>query len=247
MSIKIIEPDWPAPSNVKAVSTTRHGGVSQGCYSSLNLGTHVGDDSQSVEINRQRLCQQLGINASPVWLEQVHGTQVLELTGKEGVVEQADASVTNKPGVVCTVMTADCLPVVFCSQGGDRVGVAHAGWRGLAAGVLEATVEAMNVPANELLAWFGPAIGAKAFEVGDEVRQAFIDNQPFAETAFQRNNNDRWFADIYMLAWQRLDRLGVASVSGGDRCTYFEKDDFFSYRRDGVTGRMATLVWIENK
>jgi YfiH family protein len=236
----MILPDWPAPPNVKGLMTTRVGGVSVAPWASLNLGDHVGDDPAHVAANRARLRAQLP--AEPGWLRQVHSARVAEL-GRDANPE-ADASFTREKGKVCAVLTADCLPVLFCDRAGSVVAAAHAGWRGLAGGVLEATVEAMQVPAGEILAWMGAAIGPQAFEVGDDVRDAFVAQHPEAAAAFVQHAPGKWLADIYALARTRLAAAGVPSIHGGGRCTYSEAETFYSYRRDGVTGRMASLVWL---
>ncbi len=242
MSDAWIVPGWPAPANVKALSTTRAGGVGTAPFDSLNLGTHVGDDPAAVAANRARLRALLP--AEPCWLNQVHGTAVVDLATEHGVPD-ADAAVSRTPGAVCVVMTADCLPVLLCDRAGTVVGAAHAGWRGLQGGVIEAAVRAMNVPAGELMAWLGPAIGPAAFEVGDEVRAAFVADDPAAACAFRpAGPAGKWLADLYLLARQRLAALGVTAVHGGDSCTFTEAERFFSYRRDGRTGRMASLVWL---
>ncbi|OZA28359.1 MAG: multi-copper polyphenol oxidoreductase [Hydrogenophilales bacterium 17-61-9] len=222
--------------------TTREGGVSRPPWASFNLGDHVGDDPAHVAENRARLRRQLP--AEPDWLRQVHGATVVEVGS--GWVE-ADAAFTRQAGSVCAVLTADCLPVLFCDRAGSVVAAAHAGWRGLAGGVLEATVAAMRVPPGEVLAWMGAAIGPQAFEVGDEVRQAFIKQHPEAAVAFVSHPGaepGKWLADIYQLARIRLNCAGVQAVYGGGRCTFNEADRFYSYRRDGVTGRMASLIWL---
>ncbi|QID18078.1 peptidoglycan editing factor PgeF [Nitrogeniibacter mangrovi] len=242
MALELIEPDWPAPSSVRAVMTTRHGGVSVGPYATMNLGDHVGDDAASVAANRRRLVDELG--AVPCWLSQVHGTDVVDLAeAADGVV--ADAAVSRIPGRACTVMTADCLPVLFCDRAGTVVAAAHAGWRGLCAGVLEATVRAMGVDPGSVLAWLGAAIGPAAFEVGEEVRTAFMAQGEAAARAFRSApDGGKWFADLYALARWRLARGGVTAVYGGGLCTHSDADRFFSYRRTPVTGRMASLVWL---
>ncbi len=240
-----IEPDWLAPPNVRACFTTRMGGVSEAPYGSLNLGAHVGDDLMAVMANRQRVCASLP--SEPVWLEQVHGTNVIELPAlpETAAPARADASVSFRPGSVCVVMTADCLPVLFARGDGSAVGAAHAGWRGLCNGVLEATVARMG-GAEGLLAWLGPAIGSDAFEVGDEVRMAFMTHDERAQAAFRRGDKPgKWWADIYQLARQRLAAVGVEQVYGGGFCTVRDVDRFYSYRRDKVTGRMAALIWLE--
>lgn len=240
---KLILPDWPAPANVKACSTTRHGGISEFPYDSLNLGTHVGDIAATVITNRQRLVEQGQLPQMPVWLEQVHGTRVLHLDGSAISDVQADAVYSRVAGQVCAVMTADCLPVLFCSLAGDEVAAAHAGWRGLCAGVLEQTMAQFNTDPSSIIAWLGPAIGPQQFEVGEEVKQAFIDIDTQAAAAFIPAGT-QYLADIYLLARQRLQAAGIHAIYGGDHCTVSEKQQFFSYRRDGITGRMASLVWL---
>ncbi|MBS0894597.1 polyphenol oxidase [Tatumella sp. JGM130] len=239
----LIIPDWPAPANVRACSTTRTGGFSQGPWSSFNLGAHVADDPQHVESNRRQLCQIAGLPAMPVWLTQVHGSRVVSLPAGPEESMTADACRTTVAGQVCAVMTADCLPVIFCSRDGRQVAAAHAGWRGLCDGVLEKTVDGFDCPPSEILAWMGPAISQQAFEVGPEVRDAFVAVDKAAGQAF-RPRNHKFMADLWLLATQRLNRAGVTAVSGGGRCTYQQSEDFFSYRRESITGRMATLVWL---
>lgn len=236
-----IEPDWPVPRGIRAVSTLRHGGSSSGPYASLNLGDHVGDDRCRVRQNRRRLRTELALPAEPLWLKQVHGNQVVD-AGKAGD-SIADGAIAAQPGVVCAVMTADCLPILLCSNDGARVAAVHGGWRGLAAGVLGSAVEALGT--SELQAWLGPAIGPEAFEVGDEVRRAFIEKMGSFGSAFRPAPQGRWLADIYAIARQQLQELGIESCHGGGYCTYSDPDRFFSYRRDGTTGRMATLIWRE--
>jgi len=243
MSDVWIVPDWPAPAAVRALSTTRAGGVSLAPYASLNLGAHVGDDPARVAENRARLRRLLP--AEPRWLNQVHGSAVVDAAAVAGLPD-ADAAFSRKPGAVCVVMTADCLPVLLCDRAGTVVAAAHAGWRGLHGGVVEATVAAMGVAPGELIAWLGPAIGPQAFEVGGEVRAAFVAADGRAEAAFRpAAQAGKWLADLYLLARQRLAALGVSAVHGGDCCTVGEADRFFSYRRDGVTGRMASLIWLD--
>jgi hypothetical protein len=247
-----IIPDWPAPANVRALQTTRDGGVSMGAYASLNLGDHVGDDPVAVARNRALLRSTLPTD--PVWLKQVHGNIVADADHAVGVPE-ADAATARQPGKVCAVMTADCLPLLLCDEAGTVVAAAHAGWRGLAGGVVEATVEAMNVAPEQLLVWLGPAIGPAAFEVGEEVRQAFMAHDPAATKAFVPRQpltphsssltESKWLADIYLLARQRLALLGVKRVYGGGLCTYADAERFYSYRRDRATGRMASLIWLD--
>lgn len=240
--MSLIVPDWPAPARVKSLMTTRDGGVSQAPWASFNLGDHVGDDPADVAANRACLRQQLPVE--PGWLRQIHSARVVAL-GQEPNPE-ADAAFTHKPARVCAVLTADCLPVLFCDRAGSVVAAAHAGWRGLAGGVLEATVAAMKVPPGDLLAWLGAAIGPQAFEVGDEVRQAFIARHPEAAIAFvPQPTPGKWLADIYRLARICLGAAGVQAVYGGGHCSFSEAARFYSYRRDGVTGRMASLIWLE--
>ena len=290
-----IIPDWPAPARVKAIQTTRQGGVSIAPYDSLNLGNHVGDNPLAVERNRILLNKLLP--SEPVWLEQIHGTLVADAdrasSGCETVLmkqlairlgaqttrakslvmaqpadcgssriaappapdgstapcrggcqPQADACIARHRAAGCAVMTADCLPVLLCDAQGSVVGAAHAGWKGLAAGVIEATVLAMGIAPQSLMAWLGPAVRPEAFEVGDEVRAAFVAVQPQAALAFISGQPGKWFADIYALARLRLNTLGVTQIYGGGHCTYREREKFFSYRRDGATGRMGTFVWL---
>lgn len=246
--------DWPdRPDNVTAVSTTRQGGVSQAPYDGFNLGLHVGDDGDAVRRNRALLQTYLGLPRPPHWLNQVHGTQVAHVTGVELVPgrtlpESADAAYTHQPGQPLCILTADCLPVLMASKDGREAGVAHAGWRGLCDGVLETLVQSFAAPPAALTAWLGPAIGPQAFEVGPEVRTEFIFQQPDAASAFRHSPNpahpERWLADIYALARLRLRALGIQSINGGSHCTVSDPDWFFSYRRDGVTGRMASLIWL---
>ncbi|AMO83351.1 purine nucleoside phosphorylase YfiH [Obesumbacterium proteus] len=240
----LITPLWPAPNNVVAFNTTRKGGVSAQPYDALNLGTHVGDDGTVVAENRRRLKDIIAAPTEPFWLEQVHGTRVLRLDeNSDRADNQADASYTNIAGQVCAVMTADCLPVLFCNRQGTEVAAAHAGWRGLCDGVLEQTLACFDSSPEDILAWFGPAIGPTAFEVGGEVRAKFIEQDADAEQAFTEHG-EKYLADIYQLARLRLRRAGVQTISGGDLCTVSDKSRFFSYRREPVTGRMAALIWF---
>ncbi|OIR13971.1 laccase domain protein YfiH [mine drainage metagenome] len=243
-----ITPNWPAPAHVKALQTTRLGGVSTAPYDTLNLGLHVGDDPARVNRNRQSLAPFMP--SEPVWLEQVHGTAVANADAAACRVV-ADACIAWQRGSVCVVMTADCLPVLLCDEAGTVVGAVHAGWKGLAAGVIEATVGAMDIAPQKLLAWLGPAIGPEAFEVGAEVRDAFVAHQPQAAEAFLprplgdgRGEGEKYHADIFLLARQRLYMLGIERIHGGNYCTFHQRDKFFSYRRDGVTGRMGTFIWL---
>jgi hypothetical protein len=244
-----IIPDWPTPSNVRALQTTRQGGVSVAPYDSLNLGSHVGDNPLAVARNRIQLNTLLP--SEPVWLEQVHGTAVASADAAS-CRTRADACIARQRSAVCVVMTADCLPVLLCDEAGTVVGAAHAGWRGLCDGVIEATVQAMDAAPQDLMAWMGPAISQQAFEVGEEVRDAFVAAQPQAAKAFiphphggdEMGRGGKYLADIYALARLRLNALGITRIYGGDHCTYAECDEFFSYRRDGTTGRMGTFIWL---
>jgi polyphenol oxidase len=253
----LITPDWAAPPNVRAVMTTRRGGVSVAPWDSLNLGVHVGDSQVSVLQNRRRVREEACLPSEPVWLEQVHGTSVVVLDESHAVAAvsgqrpRADAAVTSREGVVCSIQVADCMPVLFAARDGSVVGAAHAGWRGLAGGVLEAAVQAMKAPATDLVAWLGPAIGPANFEVGEDVVDAFTRvaaaaDRAATQAAFTRAGPaGKWLADLYALARLRLAAFGVTQVKGGGRCTVAEKDEFFSFRRDGQTGRMAALIWMQ--
>jgi len=258
-----LRPDWPAPATVRALATTRLGGASRAPYGladgspgGLNLGSHVGDDPADVVRNRATLARHLP--SMPLWLDQVHGCAVAtvdHVATQREAVPRADASIANVPGLVCAVMTADCLPVLLCDAAGTVVGAAHAGWRGLCSGVIEATLSRMQAACGgapaRWLAWLGPAIGPDAFEVGAEVRAAFLEQalpQELAsvEAAFRPGAPGKYMADIYGLARTRLARAGCTAVYGGDTCTVSDAQRFYSYRRDGVTGRMASLVWLEH-
>lgn len=242
-----IIPDWPAPATVRACVTTRQGGVSQAPYTGFNLGDHVGDDASAVQQNRQQLRDLLRLPAEPVWLSQVHSAQVVDAASVRGAPPQADASYTIHETIVCAVLTADCLPVLFCDKSATQIAAAHAGWRGLAAGVLENTLASFNCRPNEVLAWMGPAIGPGAFEVGEEVVSAFVDVDAQASLAFTRRDASHWLADIYLLATQHLQRAGVTHIYGGGYCTFSEPERFYSYRRDQQTGRMASLIWFDKQ
>ncbi|HKJ18319.1 MAG TPA: peptidoglycan editing factor PgeF [Xanthomonadales bacterium] len=243
----LIIPDWPAPKGVKALSTTRVGGVSTGAWSSLNLGDRCGDSSENVRRNRQLL--QSVLPAKPRWMRQVHGITVAG-AGHDQPDPEADAAVSSKPCQVLPILTADCLPVLLCDQDGTCVGAAHAGWRGLSGGVIEATVSQMKAPVDRLIAWLGPAIGRKAYEVGDDVLEAFESFQGPVGTGLLKSfapSGDRWMLHLAGAARIMLEGLGIQRVYGGDFCTYSEPDRFFSYRRDGDTGRMASLIWLASK
>jgi len=246
--------NWPAPANVHAFTTLRHGaGASQPPFDHFNLGNRVaadGDDAVTVERNRVELVERFALPSSPHWLRQVHGTEVLRFdapaVSKAASDEPvADASVTSTPGVVLAILTADCLPVVFTNTTGTQIGAAHAGWRGLADGVLESTVSAMHAPANELIAWLGPAAGPQAYEIGEEVFAAFVSHDAEAASAFIATRPGHWRVDLYQLARQRLAALGITRVHGGDLCTISDPQRFYSHRRDARTGRMATLIWMD--
>ncbi len=247
----VIVPDWPAPSRVKALITTRRGGVSLGDFASLNLGLHVGDDADAAGENRRRLGELLP--SAPIWLNQVHGANVITLDRDvtPDIAREADAATTRLVGRPCAAMVADCLPVLLCDEDGTCVGAAHAGWRGLAAGVIEQTVDSMSTSAlvapGKLMAYLGPAIGPTAFEVGQEVVDTFVALASDSKRAFQvlPDKPGKYLADIFQLARQRLAKAGVHRVYGGSHCTVSDPDRFFSYRRDGKTGRMAALIWRE--
>lgn len=236
-----IVPDWPAPANVRALITTRSGDVSAGPLASMNLGQRIDDDLQSVQTNHASLRDLLP--AEPKWLLQVHGAQVADADRLQQPVE-ADAAFARNPGSVCTVLVADCLPVLLTDRTGSVVAAAHAGWRGLAAGVLENTVRAMGAAPDKLLAYLGPAIGPSAFEVSADVRDAFLARSADAATAFVAHKPGKWLADLFALARQRLRKSGVTQIYGGGLCTYSDPRRFFSYRRDKTTGRMAALIWL---
>jgi YfiH family protein len=237
--------DWPAPPGVRVLSSFRGGGASAAPYASLNLGDRVGDHPQAVADNRQALIAAAGLPAEPVWLEQVHGVHVADLD-EPGPYGPADAAVTRRAKRVCAILTADCLPVVFATESGDTIAAAHAGWRGLSAGVIEATVQAIGASPQHLIVWLGPAIGPQHFEVGAEVRQAFIRADPGDVDAFEKNAQRRFMADLAWLARRRLKRLGISRVHGGGECTYARADRYFSHRRDGITGRQGTFIWRES-
>ncbi len=234
-------PDWPAPASIRAYTTTRCGGDSVLPWDGFNLADYVGDDPDHVAANRQALTDLIGLPSEPYWLDQTHGTAVSRLDTRA-----ADAAYTAHPGKVCVVLSADCLPVLLTNQAGDQVAAVHAGWRGLAAGILEASVAAFHPTdgAGELMAWLGPAISQQAFIVGDQVREAFVQHQSQAAQAFIADQPGTWRADLYQLARQRLQAVGVNNISGGDYCTYTDTARFYSYRRASQTGRMATLIWI---
>ena len=250
-ALEWLAPDWPAPPGVRAAFAYRGGGVSAAPWDSLNLGLHVGDDPAVVRENRRRLRAALALPAEPLWLEQVHGIEVIDADCIDAAVlacigplgPRGDAVISRRAGQVACIQVADCLPVLFCSRDGQHIGAAHAGWRGLAGGVLEATVAALAVPGPDLRAWIGPAIGPAAFEVGEEVRAAFIAQSAAAATAFVGNERGRWQCDLFELARQRLQAIGIGHVSGGGLCTHSDAGRFFSHRRSAPTGRHAALIW----
>lgn len=239
-----ISPDWPAPANVRALVTLRNEGHSRGSYSSFNLAEHTGDDPRAVSSNRALLRDYFHLPAEPAWLEQVHSRRVV-LADKVASGTAADASWTGDTGNVCAVMTADCLPVLICDRAGSRVAAAHAGWRGLHAGVVSNTVTCLGCDPSELMVWLGPAIGPRAFEVGAEVLQAFTAKDSQNSHAFRQTDERHWMCDLYRLARIELETLGVGAVFGGKECTFTDSARFYSYRRDGDTGRMASLIWLE--
>jgi len=243
MTLQWITPDWPAPPNMRAASTLRTGGVSTGSFAGLNLGSHVGDDAAVVQENRRLLYEALSLQAEPTWLNQVHGSDVVD-AASQPVTPTADAVFTRVPGPVCAILTADCLPVLFCDRDGTGVAAAHAGWRGLAGGVLTSTVTALGISPDRLIAWLGPAIEQDAFEVGPEVREQFLARDAGHASAFVANARGRWQADLYTLARRELANAGILNVYGGDCRCYGDAARFFSYRRDRQTGRMATMVWL---
>ena len=237
-----IVPDWPSAPRVGALVTTRTGGVSRGSFATLNLGTRVGDDPAAVEHNREILRSRLP--ADPVWLQQVHGTDVVDAESA-GALPRADGAVARTRHFVCAVLTADCVPVLLADRDGAAVGVAHAGWRGLASGVIEATLARMAVPAKDVIAWLGPGIGPRAYEVGRDVYDAFMVRDPGAAAAFEPHRDGTFRADLFALARRRLDAAGVGASFGGGLCTYTDAARFYSYRREKATGRFASVIWID--
>jgi len=237
--------EWPASANIRALTTTRAGGVSQGAYSSLNLADHVDDNLIDVEKNRQILAEQLKIE-QPVWLKQVHGVQVVDASTAMHH-EVADAVYSLQPDTVCAVLTADCLPLLFCNQQATKVAAAHAGWRGLADGVIESTVDTLQENPEDIMVWLGPAIGASCFEVGQDVYDAFVLQDNSAKSAFSKVDAEHYLADIYHLARLRLKKLGIEKVYGGGLCTYTDEDRFYSFRKNKITGRMASMIWISSE
>jgi len=246
--IRTVSPLWPASSNIRAFTTTRQGGHSTTPYDSLNVGHHVGDDLDQVIQNRQQLLNHFNLPNAPVWLNQTHSTNVLNLTGiRPTDYPNADAAFTCNPSVVCCVVSADCLPILLCDKKGTTVAAIHAGWRGLAAGILEKTIGQLNLPPSEVLIWLGPAIGPNAFEVGNDVLDAFVQDNPALQVAFRPKSNNKWLCDSYHIARIKCDALGIKNCYGGNLCTYSDTEQFFSYRRDGKTGRMASIIWIQEE
>lgn len=243
--MNFITPDWPSPPQVKAFTTCRDGGASQAAFSSLNLAGHVGDNEQVVAKNRSTLSYQSSLPADPIWLEQVHGTKVVELDQLEDSrLVQADGSIARSHELICAVMTADCLPILLCKEDGSVVAAVHAGWRGLVAGIVESAVKQLAEP-EKIIAWLGPAIGPSHFEVGAEVKDAFVDKNRVMHQCFQQVDSQHYLADLYALARIVLLKCGVKRIYGGEYCTYNQADQFFSYRREPITGRMASLIWLQ--
>ena len=242
-AIPIILPQWPAPANVCAVQTTRSGGFSSPPYAELNLAQHVGDQPEAVRRNRALLHTYLQLEQEPCWLEQTHSTRVVNLD--QDTNRDADAALTAMPGKVAAVMTADCLPVLLCATDGSEVAAAHAGWRGLANGILEQTVTTMCTPVHRIIVWLGPAIGPTHFEVGEEVQTAFVQDLAASASAFTPTRPGHYLANLYRLARLRLNRLGIDTIYGGNHCTYSDSSRFFSYRRDKICGRQASLIYIK--
>lgn len=239
---RFLAADWPAPHQVEAYTTLRCGGYSRGDYDSFNIAMHVGDNPDHVVANRDLLKQELALPNDPLWLHQVHGTRVIEAGQCQD--PRADGMVCFGPGKVCAVLTADCVPVFFCDRDATRVGIAHAGWRGLAAGIIEETITALQCCASELMVWLGPAIGPHAYQVGDEVREVFVANDDIYAPAFLPDGLGTWRADLYCIVHKLLVAAGVEDIHGGGCCTYTDSQRFYSFRRDNRTGRMASLIWL---
>lgn len=245
MTNSLIYPDWPAPDNIKAVSSARIGGFSAPPYNSFNLGSHVGDDPETVNKNRHYLAELAQLPESPRWLQQQHGTQLINSRDWQADI-QADAIFSHTVNHVCTIMTADCLPILLCNKQGDFIAAIHAGWRSLAAGIINKTIARFNCDPQDIIAWLGPAIGPTQFEVGLDVYATFIRHSSQASQAFQQTDATHYLADIYCLAKQYLTACDVTAIFGGNFCTVTDSERFFSYRRDGITGRMASLIWISS-
>ncbi len=250
--LDIVRPDWPAPSSIIALTTTRKGGVSEGTYASFNLGHHVGDNPAHVDQNRQRLLNALDLSHEPIWLNQTHSNIIVNLdnhdvTQLSANPPTADGCYTVQPQQICAVLTADCLPVLLCNRAGTEVAAVHAGWRGCLSGILSEAIKNFRSPPSDIIAWLGPAIGPEAFEVGPEVFEAFTTQQPINAPAFIPQNNGKYLANLYLLATLSLNQEGVTAVYGGDYCTYTDDKMFFSYRKaGGSTGRMASIILIAN-
>jgi len=238
-------PNWSVPNHIKAITTSRLGGVSLEPYASLNLGEHTQDDAEHVKQNRARISAALNLPNEPIWLKQIHSTLLLDLDAVDISsvdILTGDGSITTKSGCVCAVLTADCMPLFLTNRAGNQVAVVHAGWRGMADGIIEVGVLAFNDKPEEIIAWAGPCIGAEHFEVGPEVRTA-LDG---SDKAYKESSNQgKYLADLYQLAGERLAALGVSNYGHSSACTYDDKERFFSYRRDGECGRMASLIWID--
>lgn len=243
MTIKIIKPEWPAPKNIVAFTTTRTGGVSQDACTSLNLGNRNADTSENIAANRLILRTEMHLPNEPYWINQTHSTIAIEIDHNYKLTE-ADASFTTKTNCICVVNTADCLPLLVCDRDGTAVAAIHAGWRGLLDGIIENTLDLFPQQPDEILVWLGPAIGPTVYEVGNEIRAQFIEHDPQAEQAFVASLNDRWLMNMYLLARQRIHTKGITAIYGGDHCTYTENDRFFSHRRDSKTGRQASLIYL---
>lgn len=244
--LPIIKANWEAPENIIAFSSTRQGGVSISPFDTFNLAAHCGDNPDDVEINRQHLIKTQQLPTFPIWLQQTHSNIAIEIDNTHSNL-RADASYTRLPNTICAILTADCLPILLCNKAGNEVAAIHAGWRGLAAGIIENTIKHFHAKPEDVLAWFGPAISQKVYSVGDDMRNVFVQHNQTAETAFTPIDSKHWLADLIMLARQRLQSMGVKAVYGGEFCTYTQEDLFFSYRRDGETGRIVSLIYcLEN-
>lgn len=245
-SIECIQPNWHAPDSVKAVCTTRIGGNSLSPYDSFNLATHVGDAIDKVILNRELLKRELNLPAEPCWLNQTHSTDVAMLDGSPDYAIDSDAAISQKPGIIAVVMTADCLPILMCNQQGDEVAAVHAGWRGLADGIVATTLKKMRTPPEQLMAWIGPAISQPRFEVGDDVRNMFMNRYENAALRFRQNRPGHWLCDLPGLAADQLFDLGVTAIHQSGLCSFDEDSRFYSYRRENISGRMASLIWIKS-
>ncbi|KPJ68009.1 MAG: hypothetical protein AMJ43_00910 [Coxiella sp. DG_40] len=239
-----IKPDWPAPINVCAYVTTRTDGHSKPPYNSFNLADHVGDNATDVSANRKQLYDELNLPNEPIWLKQIHGNNVI-CANEMMTNTEADALYTTSPDTVCVILTADCLPILLCDNLGTKVAAIHAGWRSLSAGIIEKTITALNTPSSQLLAWLGPAINQSFYEVGEDVYDKFVQQNNDSKKAFRQKNESKWLADIYILAKQRLVACNIINIYDNKLCTFTDKQCFFSYRRDGETGRMASLIWFK--